>query len=70
MTKLLYNRADVRAELYVVINDVQRMKEQHRQAWTESEEGHKEPCQVCARYDAQKTGVRRTIRHFGGKPRG
>jgi hypothetical protein len=66
---LLYNAADVRHELYGVWNELREQQNEHIHSWSQTPEGHDNPCQICARYDQKRRGIIMAIRHFGGRPR-
>lgn len=59
---------DVRNELYALLGEMEDVANQHVSSWTESREGHSLPCPVCDRLKAERNGVKRAIRVFGGRP--
>lgn len=65
---LLYSLEDIRNELYALLNENAKAKNEHLYAWSDHLDGHHEPCATCIEYDARRKGVKRAIRHFGGRP--
>jgi hypothetical protein len=76
--KFIYNRAEIRYELYELRNKTLEWKNQHLAAFgtlhseSASDRGSRKPCghcHVCDHYDGLVAGIERAIREFGGKPR-
>ena len=70
MKHLLWNAAEVRAELYALWNKAFENKNDHLNAFaiaTDPRVQHEDRCRVCAELDGAMRGINRAIRHFGGR---
>lgn len=63
-----YTAPEIRGELYDLLNALQDEQNYHLQAWSTPPNVHGKPCRVCTDYENKRNGIKRAIRHFGGKP--
>jgi hypothetical protein len=69
MKELLYSKADIRAELRALSQELRDDQDIHMSAFVKSGSQHPDPCGACNMYRNMRQGINRVIRHFGGKVR-
>ncbi|MGO8759332.1 MAG: hypothetical protein ACLQG3_14530 [Terracidiphilus sp.] len=63
----VYTRAEIRFDLYEVLNEMQQHWNDHLAYSVEEGKAHIRPCWVCNMWKERMTGIGEAIRRFGSR---